>query len=202
MTAIEKRECQKESAKRHFANHIATYSTENNIAILDWRKKSGSSAYYVRYVLDTEHCCLYITGDLGYAVVRLTERATLSALAGYINTVDYFVEKIQCSTDKYQYDEAVAKTELREHLLQYKRQIYDTDMLTVGELINNTMHDFDCYNGFNLSAENDELLSAICGNEYSEWLYNLGCYVCDRVILWLVGLNMAYEQLESELNNT
>jgi len=88
MNRITRREQQISYAKMEFSHHKAVFRQLDGISTLDWRKEDGSSDYYVRYVFDEERCCLYLSGDLGSAVVRLTERATLQALSGYINMID------------------------------------------------------------------------------------------------------------------
>ena len=64
-----------DQAKKNFRNHKAKFKQFDGISTLDWRNIDGSSNYYVRYVFDEDKGCLYITGDLGSAVVRLTEKA-------------------------------------------------------------------------------------------------------------------------------
>lgn len=82
---------------------------------------------YVRYVFDEKRGHLYISGDLGHAVVELTEAATLKALSRYIYMVGYFVEKIECSTNLYSYDEKLAHSDLERQLSDYELECEDDE---------------------------------------------------------------------------
>lgn len=189
---IDYREEQLKKAKFHFANHKAEIKEHGEITTLDWRNKNGSSNYYVHYVFDG--CFLYISGDLGAAVVHLTEQATLKTLSRYINMVDYFVEKIECSTNKYQYDERIAREELREQLFPdddgEELELVDAD------LIERLMYYYYHIEGFrNIPSD---LLEEVRELDEScfEWIYSCGEVIDTRIILWLMGLQMAWEQVK------
>ena len=178
MDKITRREQQISYAKMVFSHHKAVFRQLDGISTLDWRKEDGSSDYYVRYVFDESRGFLYISGDLGSAVVRLTERATLQALSGYINKVDYFVEKIECSTDKYYYDEEIEERQ---------------------DCLEELMEQFTGFDGFRTVSDDSHcLLSEICP-DYGELLCKAGRYMATRIILWLVGLQMAWEQVKKEV---
>ncbi len=196
-----------EQCRKKFADHIATFKRYDGISTLDWREKNGSSHYYVRYVFDEQHCHMYISGDLGHAVVWLTESATLANLAGYVKSIDYFLEKVMCSTDKYTYDRATAY-EVLEHKLMHIELDFDEDDEDAAEahaelleerreLIEDVMCNFDARNGFRLSNEQINHISEI-DSDYYEWLWDAGMNVDERVLLWLVGLNMAYRQVRDD----
>lgn len=181
-------------AQNSFRNHKAKFEQFDGISILDWRNIDGSSNYYVHYVFDEEKGCLYITGDLGSAVVRLTERATLESLSSYINSVDYFLGKIQCSTDKYVYNEELARNQLKQRLIIPDEEYEDERLEELQELISDTLECFEELSGFNLSDDVEERLSKEDA-DYWEWIYDIGKTVDIRVILWLVGLEMAHKQV-------
>lgn len=99
-------------AEKRFANHKARLDIlDENVRVLNWRQP-GTQAYAIRAVMDGYH--VYITGDLGSAVICLTETATLKALSGYWKKPGYFMEKFVCTTDDYFFDYETAKGELRE----------------------------------------------------------------------------------------
>ena len=200
MDRITRREQQIAHAKIMFSHHKAVFRQLDGISTLDWRKEDGSSDYYVRYVFDEERCCLYLSGDLGSAVVRLTERATLQALSGYINMVDYFVEKIECSTDKYYYDEEIAQEELEEILFPEDVTISDEEKEERQDCLEELMEQFTGFDGFRTVSDDSHcLLSEICP-DYGELLCKAGRYMATRIILWLVGLQMAWEQVKKEVS--
>lgn len=190
-------------AKGAFKNHRATYKLYgDDVAALDFRNKDGSIAYYIRYVFDGYN--LYISGDLGTAVITLTEKATLSALANYINMPDYFTEKIRCSSDLYVYDYKKAHRVLEEKLLE---NICDEDYDDPedaeclreerGDLISDLLGTLDSYNGWSVSSDMIDRVSEI-DPDYFEWLYSAGREYSPRIACWLMGLYLAFHQLKKE----
>ena len=196
----ELRERQITNSRDHFKNFIAAFRQYDGISVLDWRNRDGSSEYYVRYVFDEDKNRLYISGDLGDAVVGLTEKATLESLSGYINMVDYFVGKIRCSTDKYYYDPELAESELKDRLLDdaglTEEEIYDRETL-----IKELLEILDLNGGWKFEGC-DVTLEELreIDEDYVKWIYGTGKTVAWRVILWLVGLNMAYGQVKDSMH--
>ncbi len=200
MDRMERREQQIAHAKIMFSHHKAVFRQLDGISTLDWRNEDGSSDYYVRYVFDEECCCLYLSGDLGSAVVRLTERATLQTLSHYINSVDYFMEKIRCSTNLYCYDVEIAKEDLTYYVQNYlgscEEDLSDRKIPLPKEF-DVLLKSLDERDGWNLTEEQKIWLSERCP-DYWEWLYSTGRYIDTRIILWLVGLQMAWEQVQDK----
>lgn len=193
----------KTEAKEKFKNHAASYvEYSSNLAVLDWRNKNGSSNYYIRYVFDGNN--LYISGDVGTAVVRLTEKATLATLAGYLNRINYFSEKIECSSDLYMYDYATATKVLEKHLIDVlDDEEYDDpdDKQTALEerydLISDLTVCLDQYNGWTVGNDLIERLAEIDA-DYVEWLYSAGREYHPRISYWLCGLYLAFHQFKNE----
>lgn len=205
MDRTERRAQQIAHAKEHFAHHKAIFQQFDGISTLDWRHESGSSNYYVRYVFDEDRGCLYISGDLGSAVVQLTERATLQNLSHYINSVDYFTEKIQCSTNLYRYDMEIAKADLAYHFQDYEEENVDEEQenifdekMSISELVSGLLDSLDVRQGCNPTEKQCSQLSDL-NPDYWEWIGDVGQYIDTRVICWLVGLQMAWEQMQGKL---
>lgn len=199
MDRMERREQQIAHAKIMFSHHKAVFRQLDGISTLDWRNEDGSSDYYVRYVFDEERCCLYLSGDLGSAVVRLTEHSTLKTLSRYIKMIDYFVGKIECSTDKYRYDEEIAKEELKEILFPEDVMLSDEEKEERQDCFEELMEQFNNFHGFGtVSQDSDRVLSEAYA-DYWEWIAGAGQYIAPRIILWLVGLQMAWEQVKNEV---
>lgn len=199
MDRMERREQQIAHAKIMFSHHKAVFRQLDGISTLDWRNENGSSEYYVRYVFDEERCCLYLSGDLGSAVVRLTEHSTLKTLSRYIKMIDYFVGKIECSTDKYRYDEEIAKEELKEILFPEDVMLSDEEKEERQDCFEELMEQFNNFHGFGtVSQDSDRVLSEAYA-DYWEWIAGAGQYIAPRIILWLVGLQMAWEQVKNEV---
>lgn len=192
-----------ERARRQFKDFVPVFKQLEGIQTLEWRHKSGTSNYYVKYVFDEEDWNVYISGDLGSAVISLTEKATLQTLSKYIRMPGYFIEKIECSTDLYNYDIDTAREELKETLSGYiDPDDFDEDELEeeqdkLAELLDELMECVDQFDGWRLSDNLDRKLSEH-DPDYFEWLYNVGKYINPRVILWLVGMEMAYDALEEQ----
>ena len=99
-----------------FKNHKATLSDLGTIQVLDW-SEPGTVHYRVRYVFDLNGGRIYISGDLGAAVVNPTWYPTFAAtyhsVADRENPIDvnegYFLQKVEASSDRYVYDRDAAE---------------------------------------------------------------------------------------------
>lgn len=61
------------------------------------------------------------------------------------------------------------------------------------------MEQFTGFDGFRtVSYDSHCLLSEICP-DYGELLHNAGQYIATKIIMWLVGLQMAWEQVKNEV---
>lgn len=193
MDILEHREEQIKHAKEKFKDFVPTFKQYNGLSTLDWRNKNGSSEYYIRYIFDEDKNSLYISGDLGNACVVLTEKATLKNLSSYINTVSYFIEKIKCSTDLYQYDNRIAEEEIMQRFEDYFGDtMVDEQWEEIEDMISDISNNyFDCRTGIVANDSWIEVLESY-DSDYFDWIYRVGRRVDARVVLWLVGLNMAY----------
>jgi hypothetical protein len=172
-----------EEIKRWFKDHVATLTKYGDIEILDWHKPD-TCIFAVRYVFDG--CHMYVSGDLGEAVFRFTEKAYPQQIATY--SLDYFDEKMRAFCDaerdfdrdvakKYliemknedvitesKYNELLALADQCTSVREWERQIYDLDIMS------------DAW----------------------EWLPGIGSVIPMRVESYLIGLKMAVAQLESK----
>ena len=190
-------------AEKHFANHKARLDIlDDHLSILNW-KQPGMQAYAFRAVMDGYH--VYLSGDLGAAVIRLTEPATLKALSGYWKSPEYFMEKIVCTTDDYVFDYRAAKDELRERKNSLMKEYRDNhpDMLANGETEyqcdlddaeGNLLADFNAERGFGANAASlfDWLELDADGDETVPYM---GRKIVERIWLWLAAFEMAYQEL-------
>ena len=192
-------------AEKRFANHKARLDIlDDHLSILNWRQP-GTQAYAVRAVMDGYH--VYLSGDLGAAVIRLTESATLKALSGYWKSPEYFMEKIVCTTDDYIFDYRAAKDELRERKNSLMEEYKDNhpDMLANGET--EYQYELDVAEGNLLADFNAEKGFAANPDALSEWLEldmngietvpYMGRKIDPRIWLWLAAFEMAYQELNS-----
>ena len=189
--------------QNYFKTHKATLiqDTERYLAI-DWRKTNGSSEFYVNYVFDKKCGSLIISGDLGYCIATWHNVLDVTKLKSLIKDAPYFVKKIQCSTDKYVYDENDILADIREIIEQH-----DIDRFIANnndecenadefwKIIENEINNSRCTNTFLPTDRLVEIISEIDPDYYYEWLYRCGQRIDARVYLWIVGFQMACDQL-------
>lgn len=191
-------------AEKRFANHKARLDIlDENVRVLNWRQP-GTQAYAIRAVMDGYH--VYITGDLGSAVICLTETATVKALSGYWKKPGYFMEKFVCTTDDYFFDYETAKGELRERKTMLLEEYRDNhpDMLANGKT--EYQDDLDERETDLLGSFNSEKGFAANPVAFSAWLEMdmdgvefvpyMGRTIAHRIWLWLAAFKMAYEALQ------
>ena len=95
----------KQKARERFRDFVATVVLRNEqFFIVDWRDKSGSGNYAVRYLLDIEKGNFIVTGDLGDSVASWFNRVTPKNLKSYITDIGYYVGKFQTTSNQYTYD--------------------------------------------------------------------------------------------------
>ena len=203
MTYQEYADRQIANARKHFNKHVAYFvdlKGEHPLQILDWRMASGEIWYSVRYLFDPAGGTVTISGDLGWAVVVPTWRADFASTASIGVNPHYFMEQVRATSDSYDYDREEVKKELtdkfkelREEWSEEKKDDWWRDL---DEDVGNVMSCFDRAKGFKF----DDALAMDTLNQYDdrywEWLYSLGRHYSTRVWLWLVGLQMAKEQLD------
>ena len=119
-------------------------------------------------------------------------------ILNYINTksIGYFVSKIQCSTDKYSYDDEDVKKDVASVL----QEILSEDDYTDSE-IEKIKDDFDSIEEMllgmedmrvNFSQELIDLISKYNAEWWESSLLHAGQRIDDRVYLWSIGFEMAY----------
>lgn len=195
-------------AVKAFRNHDTIYTTGiNGIDVLDFRKPD-SFIYAIRIVFDHQRGqCVYITGDLGEAVVYPTCLATLFDMAGTFasrkedGTIGvnwgYFLEKVRATSDSFEWDTDRFWEDFQEHCKEY-----DLDGDDFVEEHKDSYWDgyveVDDKRGVTLSEFAKEELHRI-DVDFAGWVYDCGKRVSPRVILWLVALRLAYEAVCEEM---
>lgn len=182
----------KKDIREHwFKDHVAKLTKHGDLEVLEWGKP-GTICYYVRYVFDGHR--MYITGDLGEAVFCLTCKAN-------VHTFDiglhYFDEKMKAyHSDRKDFDSDKAVKRLREWLNEIKENDVKYDHDKMRELFQETR---DCNSNWEwietLHRHEDWICKLDCG--YWEWMYSIGDEYPARFVSYLVGLQMASEQLKN-----
>ena len=192
-------------AIRQFGKHETTYMTGvSGIDVLDFRRPDTICGA-LRVVFDHQRGqCVYITGDLGEAVVYPTCPATLEDMAEcftsrkadgsiFVNC-GYFLEKVRATSDRWCWTDERFWKDFKEHcdeeglddlgFIENHKEFYWDGCVSI-----------DTEHGVTLSETAKEELREI-DDDYSCWVYNCGRRVSPRVILWLVALRLAYETVE------
>ena len=192
----------KEIRECWFKDHKAVLTKHGDLEVLDWRKP-GTCCYAVRYIFDGSH--MYITGDIGEALFNLTWKAGVDTFNGI--STHYFMEKMMAfSDDRYDFDCDSAKEELeewRKQLLEDNCDMEDDNLEEFNEKFDELLDSVDecsCHEHWvgMVNERYNDFISEI-DPDYWEWMYNIGKEVPARIYGYIVGLQMAAEQLkESE----
>lgn len=214
------KQIEKEIRETWFKDHKAKYEKINdNLSILEWRRP-GSSFYYCRFVFDGAK--IYISGDIGEAIFTLTEKASLKNLVGY--NIHYLHSKIRAfSDDRYSFDSDVANKrideeikELREKLNEVSneessnnsistgicdKEYTESKLLSLIETFETLREESDRCSSkgqweYKVNEHYEDLETYDC--DIHEWIFDIGDVIPDRVHGYLVGLQMAYEQLKDK----
>ncbi len=193
----------RENCKEHFSTHKATLiqDTERYFAV-DWRKENGSGDYYVNYILDKKRGNLIISGDLGDCIATWYNPTTPEKIRSYIcNNPGYFLSKVQCTTNDYTHYEEDVLEDIKNEMNDFDVKDYVDSNLFIDDEVEfwNKIKDEvseSCsrYNDFRPTKELEEIICDF-DSDYYAWLYSCGERIAMRVYLWIIGFDMALEQL-------
>jgi len=185
-----------------FKDHKATLTKHGELTVLDWRNPNSGS-YATRYVFDGSR--MYISGDIGEAVFCLTWKATVHSFNDIY--ISYFMEKMSAyNEDRYDFD----CNEARERLEQWKKSLLEDrefkdefEEEEFIETIDNMIEDVGDCNGeeqWSWEYVNEKYNDFISENDadYWEWMYKIGRVIPQRIYGYLVGLQMASEQIKKQ----
>ena len=176
--------------KDNFKDHIATLTEHGDLMVLDW-KRPNSIFYYVRYVFDGNK--VYITGDLGEAVFCLTWKADKHSFN--CMGLGYFHEKLKAyHEDKYDFDSEKATKRLREWLNELKGDDIEYDHYEMQELFEGARGCGEEREWVEVIRKHEDFISDL-ETYYWEWFYDIGRTYTTRFQSYLIGLQMASEQL-------
>jgi hypothetical protein len=175
-----------------FAEHVADYQEHGELKVLVW-KKPGTSMYYCRYVFDGSK--MYVSGDIGEAVFWFTEKADLFNQCAY--SLEYFESKLAAyGESRRDFDSEKAIKALKEWAKELRKNNTEYDHDDMKTLFDDC-RDCSLTNHWEhiLSNHSDWIGEIDC--DYWEWMYSVGDEIPSRIKGYLVGLNMAAEQLKS-----
>lgn len=191
----------KAMCSRNFATHKATLiQNTDRYCIIDWRREDGSSNHYVNYIVDKARGSLIVSGDLGDSIATWYNPLDPAKLKGYIyNDVDYYIGKMQCSSDLYDYDENDAVDEIKHRLDEsdVSEYVEESDRFDdedeFWEFVEDEVMDSMC-NQFVPTQALRDVIEEIYPDSW-EWLSYCGRNINPRVYLWAEGFYMACNQL-------
>jgi len=181
----------KEIRDHWFKDHVAALTQHGDLQVIAWRNPKCFS-YACRYTFDREF--VYISGDIGEAVFRLTWSASIHSFNNI--HVHYFHEKLSAYFgSRYKFSSEKAVKGLREWLKDLKENYhrkYDHD-----EMANLFTEARECSStkewAFIVNSHHD-FISGL-DQDYFEWFYNIGNEIPAKIHAYLIGLQMASEQL-------
>lgn len=203
-----------EDAVRAFKNHKASYRRGYFFDVLDWQRPNELQ-YYIRMVFDHERenaKAVYITGDMGEAVVYPTCESTLEGMAKCFTSMSkvpvsldinegYFIEKIKASSDLWEWNHSLFEGDLRRGFRRY----YGNDERMTSELDDFLEEHFRSYSadirvehyGVEMDQDAKDAWEAIVPDE-GRWIYDCGKRLSNRIVFWLVAMRLAWEQLQGD----
>lgn len=182
-----------------FLKHKATYEKlSEDTSVLTW-KKEGTSVYYVRYIFDRNR--LFITGDIGDAVFVLTEKADFKTIATDYSS-HYLFGKLRADNEAYDFNSELAIKSFKEHF--NKEDIEPEDEADYNDLLEEVIGSIKDECG--TTGQWEYCLSAGLYDRISEydcdcweWVSDIGVELSWQALGWVVGLQMAYDQLKESL---
>lgn len=196
--------------KEWFENHIATFiKYDDRVSALSWGQ-TGSSSYYTRFVFDGSR--MYVTGDIGDAVFCFTEKASIKSIISY--GIGYFHGKLSAlDEDKYSFDSDEAIARIKEEIEELRENLEPNDDGEVDnegrnaeinnhiDMLNNLIiesRNCTCKSNWDYEVNQvyDDLTEYDC--DAAEWIFSAGDVIPYRVQGYLVGLQMAAEQLKEK----
>lgn len=191
----------KDRYRERFKDHKATVFLENeDFLILDWRNKDGNGDYSVRYIVDCQKGNLLISGDLGYCIASWFNKVSPDNIARYVNDIQYFMGKFQCSSDKYDYRWEDIKSDLESIKEEYleEHESYGESAYEIEEDFSEMLHLCEEMTfGENVPYPDDfvELAEKYADPWWESEFADIGKRISGRVYLWAVGYQMALKQI-------
>lgn len=194
----------REVANEKFKNHVATIVEDtDSLVSIDFRNKSGSSSYYVNYIIDKRYGTLIISGDIGTCIAQWFNKVDLTKLKSLVSeSPDYFASKFQCASDQYYYD----AEQIFNALVEFygKDELVDVDKVYESDTGNSIFDDLKYAIECSITC-GDTVFSPSSRLIYL-WQDVLGCDLYDlygfpekmidtRVYLWMIAFEKACTQL-------
>lgn len=171
-------------ARKNFENHRAYVRRYGEMTVIDWRLRTGSSNWAVRYILDG--CRLIVTGDIGNAVFWRPEPFTLVFCRDLTGEEMYLAKKC-----------IAGENDLYDHVGEYISKDLDAFADNI-EAAKDDLY-FVIKHGISCAeyGVTQEFLDTLSGEDIAD-LMDCGKEFSLHYIAWLVGLEMACRQIEEK----
>lgn len=193
-----------EVQRKHFENHIATFTDYGNIKIVDF-KRPDSNEYRIRFLFEEDYCRLHISGDLGELIATNYNNMTFKGFSDFVNDVCYFREKINCNNRRiYTYDSRDAEKDLKElleewdmmeEILQHDRFDFETDEDKLEEFYEDVLEDFSDDTG--VGSKGYYALSEHFSDVW-EFVRDIGKRSTGILDVYMLAFKLAAEQLKEK----
>lgn len=201
---------------REWAKDVFSYFDQNfdaslvfeddNFFIMDWKDKNGSGNLDTRYIVDKKKGDLIIKGDAGCCIASWYNPVSVENLVHYINSTEYFIGKMKCSSYKYTYDHDDVEEDLEEEKQDYLKMLRDGDIYfaTEEELeedferMKDILADFQIVEGGQYPEELIDLMSKYNSDWWESPFASLGCRISKRIYLWTYGYQEGVERIRGK----
>ncbi|SMC63954.1 hypothetical protein [Sporomusa malonica] len=175
-----------------FADHIASLAQHGDLQALNWKRPS-SIMYACRYIFDGSK--MYISGDIGTAVFALTWKANVHSFNDTCRS--YFHSKLSAHRgEKYSFCSEAAVKRLREWVKDLKGDGRKYDHLKMQGLFEEARQCSSKSEWDYILNNHDDFISEL-DQDYNEWARSAGNVIPIEVHAYLIGLQMASEQLKN-----
>ncbi len=204
---------QREEAKASFSQygqdfHATLVQEDDNFFIMDWHDRNGSGNMATRYILDKKNGTLIITGDSGSCIATWHNKTSPEEMARYIDSVDYFIEKIQCTEFKYSFEWKNVVDDLNELRKEYMSYVQEGDfydnnrkLITPEDCeedfdeMQSILYDIDIRENMVYPEELTDIFEKYTTEWYEGGFANLGKRVHIRIYQWIYGFQTGVKEI-------
>lgn len=190
------------------------------VLIIDWRGEESFNLS-ARFLVDKKKGNFVITGDSGDCIASWHGQISPKNLEAYVNSIGYFEEKIQTSSELREFDDELAEKDFRKEIESFVFVDHETLLEFIADVtgdnldeliesekedlkedfvddMNRSLEIIQVMNGYTkyIPDELDDILSKWFGGDwYLSGFLDCGNRRSNRIYLWSVGYQMAHEQL-------
>ena len=185
----------RQRARTIFRNHEARVDTmSSDLVIMDWKNKSGSGEYAIRYIIDLQKGNFIVTGDCGYSIAHWNGPVSMKKLHMYLLAdVGYYLGKVRAATTEYAYPELAVYEDLEKIKQHYLADVPNGDLERDFCEMYRILSQMDDRNYF------PERLTDLFSKYDEDWMnsdfVDVGKRIADCVFFWIEGFDMAYKQV-------